>query len=224
MIKKYDAILLTAGKGERFGLPLNKIFYLIKNKAVFEYSLEVFLSDKRCGKIVIVYNEDDLNILNNFLAKYDQSKIILCQGGSLRQESVMNGLEMCGSEYVLVHDAARPNIGIDLIDNVLLGLTTSDSVSLGVKVTDTIKKVTDTIETVERDNLYYVQTPQGSKREVLISALQKSKDVVVTDDLSAIEKFTNVKPMIVEGRKNNIKVTTLEDVEILEFYLEKNNV
>ena len=182
------------------------------------------MSDERCNKIVIVYNKNDLNILNEYLVKYNTNKIELCEGGALRQESVLNGLEVCDSEYVIVHDAARPNISYDLVTNVLLGFSKSDSVSLGVKVTDTLKKVTEGLETIERDNLYYVQTPQGSKREVLLEALKKAKNVVVTDDLQAIENFTNVKPIIVSGSKSNIKITTIEDIEILQFYLEKKNV
>lgn len=226
MIKEYDAILLTAGKGERFGLPLNKVFYVINNKTIFEYSLDAFLSDERCKKVVIVYSAEWINLIKDVLSKYNTDRIDLVIGGALRQESVLNGLSKASCEYVLVHDAARPNISIKLIDNVLAGLKKSKAVSLGVKVTDTIKKVTEKLETVDRENLYYVQTPQGASRSLLYEALKlaNNQNAVVTDDLAAIERYSDIIPLIVEGSKSNIKVTTIDDIDLIKFYLEKKDV
>ena len=102
MINKYELILLAAGKGERMCLPLNKIFYKFEKtgKMVIEYSLDVFLNDERCSKIVIVYNENDCDLVDEVVKKYGSSKIDICKGGITRQESILNGLKLIDSDYV----------------------------------------------------------------------------------------------------------------------------
>ena len=227
MIDKYQVILLCAGKGERMCLPLNKIFYKVNNeKTIFDYSYSLFYNDDRCEKIIVVYNKDDKGILTNVLNKYDLHKTKLVVGGSLRQESVMNGLQEITGKYVLVHDAARPNIDNELVNNVLNGLVKYDNVSLGVKVTDTIKKYDGNVTNIDRNNLYYMQTPQGAKTEVLKKALNyvNKNNINVTDDLQAVEILNCYSIGIVEGRKTNIKVTTIDDIDLIKFYLEKKDV
>ena len=148
--------------------------------------------------------------------------IKLAIGGKERQNSVLNGLMLVTSEYVLVHDGARANINQKLIDKVLNGFKESDVVSLGLNVTDTIKKVSEKIETVNRNNLFFVQTPQGAKTNVLIRCIQKANDddVLVTDDLMAVELYSDIVPKIVLGEKSNIKVTTQDDLSLLKYYME----
>ncbi len=222
MIKDYSVILLVAGKGKRCNLEYNKVFFELNNKPLFTYALDVFLSDQKCNEVVIVYNEDDLKVLKKYLSIYQDKRIMLTSGGKERQDSVLNGLKIVTSEYVLVHDGARANINLDLVERVLTGLTTSDVVSLGLPVTDTIKKVTEKVETINRNNLYFVQTPQGAKTAVLIKCIQKAneEEILVTDDLMAVEKYSEVVPKIVLGEKSNIKVTTLEDLSLLKYYME----
>ncbi len=222
MIDQYSVILLIAGKGARCNLPLNKVFYEIDNKPLFTYSLDVFLKDNKCKDIVIVHSENDVDYVNESLKDYNDCRIRTTYGGIERQNSVFNGLLKAKCEYVLVHDGARANINQILIDRVLEGFKVSDCVSLGVKVSDTIKKVTDKVETIERNDLYYMQTPQGAKTDLLKMCLEKAEanNDVVTDDLMAIEKYSNVTPKIVLGNKTNIKVTTIEDIGLLKYYME----
>lgn len=219
---KYSVILLIAGKGKRCNLNYNKVFFELNNKPLFLYALEVFMKDNKCDEIIIVYNENDLSILKKYLKDYSDTRIKLAIGGKERQDSVLNGLMLVTSEYVLVHDGARANINQELIDRVLNGFNESDVVSLGLNVTDTIKKVGEKIKTVDRSNLYFVQTPQGAKTNVLIRCIQKANEdeVLVTDDLMAVELYSAVKPKIVDGEKSNIKVTTQEDLSLLKYYME----
>ena len=222
MTSSYSAIVLVAGKGTRCDLPVNKVLYEVNGKAIFTYSLEVFLEDERCKKIIVVHSESDTLLVEKYLSKYMDKRIVTTLGGKERQNSVLKGLAKVDTEYVLVHDGARANINRGLIDRVLEGFEKSDVVSPGVKVSDTIKKVTSKVETIDRSDLYYMQTPQGSKVEVLKSCLEKAinDNINVTDDLMAIEKYSNVIPKIVLGDKTNIKVTTLDDIELLKFYME----
>lgn len=218
----YSAILLIAGKGKRCNLDYNKVFFELNNKPLFLYSLDVFLHDDKCEEVIIVYNENDYNELKSYLKSYNDTRIKLVSGGAERQNSVLNGLMLVTSDYVLVHDGARANINQELINRVLNGFNYSDCVSLGLNVTDTIKKVSENVETVDRKNLYFVQTPQGAKTNVLIRCIQKANDenVLVTDDLMAVELYSDVTPKIVIGEKSNIKVTTLEDLSLLKYYME----
>ena len=221
---KYSAIILLGGKSTRFGGDLNKVYYLINNKPIFCYSLELFLNDKDCNEVIIVYNQEDSEILTQILSKYPQ--VLKTIGGSMRYLSVAAGLKLATSEYVLVHDGARPNINKQMIDDLKQGLIGCPSVSLGVPVTDTIKKVSgNSFETIDRSNLYAVQTPQGSKKELLEKALNLVSDKDnITDDLMAIEKYSNVVPKIILGSKTNIKVTTFEDYQYVKILMGDKNV
>ena len=217
---KYSAVLLLAGKSKRFNGDINKVYTLINEKPLFQYSLEVFNKDDNCQSIIIVYNENDKDLL--FKNEILSEKTTYVTGGSERYKSVLNGIKNVNTEYVLVHDGARPLISQSMIDDLLGELKYSECVSTGLPITDTIKKIDENgnITTISRDSLYSVQTPQGSKTEMLKSALENVKDTDnITDDLMAIEKYTNITPKIVIGSKRNIKVTTIEDIELVKMYL-----
>lgn len=220
---KYDAIILLAGKGERFTSEINKVYYRIYNKPVFKYSLEVFLNDDDCKKVILVYNKDDKELLENYL-KESSAKIILCQGGNERYLSVKEGLKHVTEENVLVHDGARPIIDINLIQRIKNELTFSKAVAPGLPVNDTVKNYIEgeKVKTIDRSHLYYMQTPQGVKTQILKDALNKiKKDDNITDDLMVIEKYEKELPKIIKGDKRNIKLTTLEDVSLIQLYLQE---
>ncbi len=220
---KYDAIILLAGKGERFASEINKVYYRIYNKPVFKYSLEVFLNDDDCKKVILVYNKDDKEFLESYLTE-SNVKIILCQGGNERYLSVKEGLKYVTEENVLVHDGARPVIDINLIQSIKNELAFSKAVAPGLPITDTVKNYMEgeKVETIDRSHLYCMQTPQGAKTQVLKNALTKiKKDDNITDDLMAIEKYERILPKIIKGDKKNIKLTTLEDVSLIQLYLKE---
>ena len=136
---------------------------------------------------------------------------------------LVNGLKHLSSDCnkVIVHDGARPNIDIETIKKAIEESNTYRSLSVGVKVTDTIKKVDEGhCETIARDNLYYMQTPQISDKDLLIDVLNKvKKEDNITDDLMAIEKYSNVIPHITIGSSTNIKLTKQEDLDYLTYLL-----
>lgn len=220
---KYSAVILLGGSSRRFNGDINKVYLKVNDKPIFKYSVDVFLSDKDCEEIIIVYNKNDEEIISSFNL---DKKIKLVVGGEERYESVLNGLEVATCSYVLVHDGARPLINLDLVNRVKEGLKKSKSVSLGVPVSDTIKMVIDkSVKTIDRENLYYMQTPQGSYKEDLIKVLKKiKKEDKITDDLMAFEKYSDITPLIVLGDKNNIKITTNDDYTYIKYLMEKHNV
>ena len=221
---KYSAIVLLGGSSSRFhGDGTNKVYLEINKKPLFLYSVEAFLNDSDCEEVIVVYNKKDESIINKYV---DNNKIITTLGGKERYESVVSGLKLARCTYVLVHDGARPFINQELISRVKEGLTKSRSVSLGIPVTDTIKKVEDgVVTTILRDNLYQMQTPQGSTRDDLVKVLSMiKKEDNITDDLMAFEKYSDINPLIVLGDKKNIKITTVEDYEYMKYLMEKKNV
>ena len=171
--------------------------------------------------MVIVLNELIKDIIKSEITS---SKVVYALGGEERYLSVANGLEYITSDYVLVHDGARPVIDNDLVHNILDELENFPVVSLGIKSSNTLKEVKNgnVIRTIPREDVYEMQTPQGAQTNILKSALAKvKKNDYITDDLMAIEKYTNIVPKIIEGKRSNIKLTTKEDVELIEYYLSK---
>jgi 2-C-methyl-D-erythritol 4-phosphate cytidylyltransferase len=105
-MKMFDVVLLMAGQGLRSGLPMNKVFYPVLGKPIYQYALDAFLAIPDCGHVVLVIREED----RIRLPQYDDPRIIITTGGLLRQDSVAKGVACCQESIVLVHDAARANI------------------------------------------------------------------------------------------------------------------
>ena len=217
----YNLLILLGGKSSRFGGDLNKVYCLINNKPVFLYSLDKFLLFKEIEKIVIVYNENDYDLLKKYISNYNDPRIELCVGGKERYDSVMNGLQKLSCDKVIVHDGARPNVSLDAIRDVIDASKENECVTLGYPMTDTVKRFDgDTLVTIDRNNLYTIQTPQITDLNLLKECLGKiKKEDNITDDLMAIEKYSNVKPKIITGNKFNYKLTTSEDLELLKLLL-----
>lgn len=147
-------------------------------------------------------------------------------GGDNRQESVLKGLRALAHrnpEYVLVHDIARPLASHALISRVLDGLKNSKAVIPGLPVADTIKRVQAGLvgETVPRDNLYKIQTPQGFHFKSLLEAHEKLAGQLLTDDAAVIEQAGG-DVVIVEGEIDNFKITTPKDVDRMQTLLALN--
>ncbi|MDO5440452.1 MAG: 2-C-methyl-D-erythritol 4-phosphate cytidylyltransferase [Erysipelotrichaceae bacterium] len=204
---KYDAIVVANGKGERANLGFNKVFYVMKNnKTVLENACSVFLNDEDCSKIIIVTEEEN-KVFNN-------DKVVVTKGGEQRANSVYNGLVLCESEYVFIHDGARPFLIKEDVDKLKEEVIKYDGVMLAKKATDTVKLVKDGMvqETINRNNIYLALTPQAFKTN-LIKAAYETLDVSnCTDDASVFEKY-NHHVKIVEGNTSNIKLTNAEDFQ-----------
>jgi 2-C-methyl-D-erythritol 4-phosphate cytidylyltransferase len=217
---KYSAIILAAGSGKRTGLKLNKVLYKINEKSVIEYSLDFFKKDINCVDILLVVSDIDYKYcLGNFID--EKIKIIL--GGSTRRDSVRLALSSAVSDFVLVHDGARPFIKNDFVEKILISLKNNDSVTLGVKVKDTIQEVDGNcvVKTLDRNKLIITQTPQGFNRDLLIKAhdIALEKGYYGTDDTMLLEKFLGINAVFVLGDYRNIKLTTEEDIKLLEVIL-----
>lgn len=209
---KYQVILLAAGNGIRSCLHFNKVLYRLDDQTILEKSIQLFLDDADCEKVVITYKEQENQL---FQALLHSAKIQYVYGGKTRQESVKNALNAISSEYVFIHDAARPRFSKKLLENLKNELMIHNCVIPVIDLKDTIKKVNCgyVVETLNRDEIKIVQTPQGFKTTEIKKAHQIAKLESYTDDAAMIEQILKQQVYCINGEIQNIKYTNKEDFE-----------
>jgi len=225
----YSVVVLAAGSGSRMGLGYNKIFYSLAGKPVIVHTLQKFKADLACREIVVVTNDSDAmhELLrdNLFIDAGKAQTLKIVSGGAERQDSVYQGLLAVTSEAVLVHDGARPFVDLGMVQNLLNAVATGDAAIVGVPVKDTIKRVASgkVLETLKREELYAVQTPQAAPVKLLREAHEQAQldGFLGTDEASLIEKYTDAVVRMVEGSYRNIKLTTPEDLLLAERLLQE---
>lgn len=222
---KTAAIILAGGTGERFGKEGGKQLVEIAGKPVLTWSAEAFDAVGDVGLIVVVCPEERADeYLRRAIDPFPfVTPVVTAPAGSIRQESAFSGLEYVGDEfeYVVLHDGARPLITPDLIQhtiNTVKGNFDADGAVVAHPAVDTLKVVENGVimGTPDRSVFWNAQTPQvfraGVYRRAHASAL--SDGFVGTDDSALIERMGG-KVLVVEGKRDNIKLTVPEDYEIL---------
>lgn len=221
------AIVVAAGIGSRIDLNIPKQYIKLGKFTILEYTINKLLASPLIDKIVVVINQQDTFFSSLPIANHE--KIQVTYGGKNRSDSVLCGLELLEeSDWALVHDAARPCITHEDISLLIKTvLSRQQGAILATRVTDTIKKSlgyeSDQIEkTYDRCLLWAAATPQmfnaGELKDSLLMAF--NHDVIITDEASAIE-YTGGTPLLVECRRDNIKVTLMEDISLARFYLKE---
>lgn len=213
-----SAVIVAAGESTRFGS--NKIFSQLFGRYLVEYALRTFDAHTGVSEIILVLNEKDLGYAGYFLSNYKKVKKVVA-GGKARQDSVRNGVLGTACNYVLVHDGARPNVSAKVIDNVINGLKEYDAVVPAIPVRDTVGYGESLMlkDYATRENLYAIQTPQGFKKDLLLKALEKAKKNY-TDESTMVYDVLGYSAKLVEGSLENVKITYIEDVDLLERLME----
>jgi 2-C-methyl-D-erythritol 4-phosphate cytidylyltransferase len=211
------AIVVGAGSGSRMGA--DKSFMDLAGKPVIAWPVEVLQRNMRVREIVLVLHKNRLEEGRSLAEKNGWSKVTrVCAGGSLRQDSVKNGLAgVSDCELVLIHDAARPFLTDRLIDEGILAAGSTGSAAAAVPVKDTVKQVDENrivAATLPRSQLMAVQTPQVFQYRILKEAYAALDDEV-TDDASAVERI-GFQVKLYTGDYENIKITTREDLALAE--------
>ena len=203
---KYDAIVVAAGKGKRAELGFNKILFKMKNgKTVIENVLDIFLDDKDCQKIILVTDEEIVS---------KNKLVVVTKGGEERIDSVENGLALVESEYVLIHDGARPFLNKKALEEVKEKLEEKDAVVLGRQAQETIKVVNGDkiLSTIDRSHIFLAETPQGFKTSLIKECYSQRGDVKFTDDASLLEALGK-EVYVVFDKYDNKKLTNKIDFE-----------
>ena len=220
---KTTAIIVAGGKGSRMGGKIKKQYLKVNNKEIIAHTLAVFEKHPQISEMIVVTSEEDRDYVKERIQHYEYKKVSqVVAGGKERQDSVANGLEAVSedSEYIMIHDGARPLITETIISKALEKTYEVDATVVAVPVKDTIK-VVDTAGIVEatpaRTSLWAIQTPQTFEATLIKEAYREAKDkgLIGTDDSTLVEALGKA-VHIVEGSYSNIKVTTPEDLEIVK--------
>jgi 2-C-methyl-D-erythritol 4-phosphate cytidylyltransferase len=219
-------IIPAAGKGTRFNSERPKQYCSLMGLSVLQQTLKRFQLRSDIKGMVLALSSDDIQQYS--YPEFEGIKIVL--GGIDRASSVYNAMVALESmveqdDLIAVHDAARPCIRQSSLNALFVqAYQHPDGVILASLATDTIKYVNaDFIEkTLDRNHVWSAQTPQIFRYDLLRQALEfaKSQQVAITDEASAVE-LLGFKPMVVQDRKDNIKITYEEDLELAAFFLDK---
>ncbi|HJB78410.1 MAG TPA: 2-C-methyl-D-erythritol 4-phosphate cytidylyltransferase [Candidatus Nosocomiicoccus stercorigallinarum] len=210
----YTAIIPAAGIGKRMGLGFNKIRYELNGKSIIKRTVEIFENDRDCSAIIIATGKEEIHLLEEDLKDLNKIEKIVV-GGKERQDSIYNALVHAKTDYVFVHDAARPFLDDDTLTRLKTAVVKKDAVICGVQTKNTLKKVVDgkVVDTIDRDTTVEVHTPQAFCYNLLMDAYHYARDrhLQVTDDAMMVEAFGH-DVFVVDSTYNNIKITTTEDL------------
>ena len=220
------AIIVAGGTGERLGVPGGKQLAEVAGRPVLSWSVSAFDALPQVDLIIVVCHPDRVDEYR--ASAVDElglvTPVLFAGGGETRQASVASGLGLVpkGTSFVLVHDGARPLITPGAIAATLQALQDdpdADGAIVGHPVVDTLKVVDGrTIaETADRSRFWAVQTPQTFRAEALAAAYRaaSAEGFVATDDASLVERAGG-RVLVVDGPRDNIKVTVAEDLALVE--------
>ncbi|MBZ4192119.1 2-C-methyl-D-erythritol 4-phosphate cytidylyltransferase [Niabella beijingensis] len=213
---KKTAVIVAGGTGVRMGTELPKQFLLLKNKPLLYYTIDTFLKTYEDLDIVLVLPEAYTDMGQEIIdAYFDKDRVRLTIGGVTRFESVKNGLQLIDEEAIIfVHDAVRCLVSSGLIRRCYEQAVETGSAIPVVPSSDSVRLLTeDGSDALERDKIVLVQTPQVFHSKILIPAFSIGQKEKFTDEASVVEAF-GMKVSLVEGEKNNIKITHPVDLAV----------
>lgn len=222
------AIVLAAGQGKRMNSSVQKQFLEIGGKPLIYYSLKCFQESSLIRDIILVTGEEFVSYCKKEIVdKYGFTKIKrVIAGGKERYDSVYQGLLACeDSEYVLIHDGARPFITQEILERGMEGVKETGACVIGMPSKDTVK-ISDedgfVQETPDRNTVWTVQTPQIFSYPLIRASHDKIRQgnmSGITDDAMVVEQESGARIRLVKGSYMNIKITTPEDLDVAEKFL-----
>jgi len=205
-------IILAGGESKRFNSNTPKPYQLYKGKPLLLHSLDKAKNYGKFNKIVLVINKKHKDYIKKL--KIKNLKIII--GGKTRAESAYNALKSIKNyniKNVMIHDAARPNFTIKLLDRLNKELKSNDCVIPAIQTTDSVKqKYLNKVTNLKRENIYLIQTPQAFDYKKMYK-LQTNKSIEITDDANLFVK-AGKKIKIIRGETNNNKITINSDIKV----------
>jgi len=215
-------VLVAAGAGTRTGSAELKQFRWIAGKPMLLHSLQAFQRHPAVGMVVCVLPRSHVADPPPWIFQSDIDRLLISVGGRERSDSVRNGLEDLPDEMriVLIHDAARPFVELDVMDRVIEQARLGSVAVPGLRVPDTVKDVEPdfrVVRTLDRTRLWRAQTPQVFPREMIESAHldASAAGIAATDDAALCERL-GFPVVMVEGSQLLHKVTTEDDFAWLE--------
>ena len=212
-------IVLAGGNSHRFKSNIGKPYQNIAGKSLIEINVIKARQFKEIKKIILIYNKKDLKRVKSLKLKNVQ----LIVGGNSRKKSTYNALKYLnnkkGISKVLIHDAARPNFSLKLLNSIIKNMNNARAVVPKIKIQDAVKEIINSskeeyILGKKRDNLFLTQTPQAFNLKEIYQLHKKNSLKYKDDDISLYMDLNKVK--FIEGEKNNFKITDQSDFENLK--------
>jgi 2-C-methyl-D-erythritol 4-phosphate cytidylyltransferase len=234
-MKKVIAIVPAAGLGKRFRSPVKKTFVDLRGVPLIIHTLIRLCEEKVITDVIPVLHEEDIDNGFDLIKTYGLNKIKkIANGGKERQDSIYNALQLLehngieSNSIILIHDGVRPFIPDRLIERLIEELKDYDGAIPGFPVKETLKEAASdgtVISTVDRERFWTVQTPQAFYFDTIKKAYDAAykKGFYATDDAALAENM-GARLKIVAGSPLNIKVTTPEDMEMVEWILERKKL
>jgi 2-C-methyl-D-erythritol 4-phosphate cytidylyltransferase len=233
------AVIPAAGSGKRMLVGKNKIWLSIGGETILAHTLKIFLSSVWVDRIVLVVNEVEVKDFERFLKQLSGNSshpVDLVIGGAERQDSVANGLRFLvrqegwgqnNHDLAVIHDAARALVTEAVLVSAIKAAIECRAIGVGVPVKDTIKQIDPNgyvLNTPERSSLWAVQTPQVFQLRLLFECYQRvtAQSLSCTDDCGVVEACGYPVKMIM-GSYENIKITTPEDLSLVETILRRRD-
>ena len=218
------AVIVAAGSSRRMGF--DKLSAPVAGKPVIEHTVDAFERATSVAEILIVTREDRLREFEKLMGKRTKLRAVIA-GGEHRQDSVRAGLQHLNpqTKYVAVHDAARPLVTPEQIERVFAECQQHGAAALAEPVSDTLKRADKTLQvtgSVDRNQLFIMQTPQVFERKLLEEAYAAilAKKLRITDEVSAVEHLGR-KVVLVPNEDSNFKITYERDLPLAEFILRR---
>jgi 2-C-methyl-D-erythritol 4-phosphate cytidylyltransferase len=219
---KKIALIVAGGKGSRMNNDIPKQFLLLKNKPVLYYTLKAFTDAYEDIEIILVLPEEHIGKGQEIIDGYfDHSRIRITAGGRTRFHSVQNGLALISEESIIfVHDGVRCLVTDNLIKRSYETAVEFGTAVPAVDCIDSVRLLTvNGNKIVDRNKLKIIQTPQTFHSKILLPAYKIDYKDKFTDEASVVEAY-GLKVNLIEGEKNNIKITTPADLHFAEYLLE----
>lgn len=225
-MKKIVAIILAAGSGTRCNTEIPKQYVSVAGRPVVMWSIDAFRSAVKDVETIMVINPETEALWHDLCREHGFLSPKLVYGGATRWESVKNAITSiadCEDVTVLIHDGARPAVDAETISNVIRMAEVHDGAIPTVAVTDSLRmtKADGSSVAVDRSLYHAVQTPQGFPLDKLAKAYDLPYRSDFTDDASVMEAAGFSDLVLVDGSRNNIKLTYAADLVTLEHVLKK---
>ena len=226
-----SALIVAAGRGSRMGSAQRKQYLHLLGLPILVRTLQAFDRCIDIQRILVAVPQSEIDVCKKEIipAADLNNEVILIAGGKRRQDSVFNGLEFLGPEkgLVLIHDGVRPLVPVALIEACIRGAAQWGACIPAIMPVDTPKQINDLgiiTQTVAREHLRMAQTPQAFSLPLIYRAHKKARelDLQATDDASLVEAL-GIAVHVIDGWRENIKITTPEDLAYAEALLKLRN-
>jgi 2-C-methyl-D-erythritol 4-phosphate cytidylyltransferase len=219
---KIYAIIPSGGLGKRVNSSLPKQFLKSNGKEIIAYTLEIFQNLDLIDGIIVATQKDFFYLLEDIKLKYSISKLIkITEGGKERQDSVFNALKSTPAgkdDLVVVHDAVRPLLSRNILSTAVETAKKYGNVVVAIKAKDTLINGDESVQSyIDRKKIYYAQTPQVFRYDILFEAMIKAKeDKFIGTDESMLVHRLGYEVKIVEGSSLNFKITNIDDLKLFK--------